>query len=469
MKKGIVKRWLVNSIIYIGIVLTTLSLLLSTVVMNYYYGEIGKELSNYSQVYKSYLHMYNNSEEDFMEFSKNYIQNFPSKDLCEIVLLNEYDQVVMKASGFKGNGENIKNITKFSKDNSLQDFTVWIGRLNDGEKVIAAIQPTISPTGVYLGSIYYIVSLKYVDYMISLMNLMFIFLFIFAAILIMSYSTYFLNGIVSSVKGVSNITKGIALGKFDEKLEKRYDDEIGDLCDNINYMASELGETEKMKNDFISSVSHELRTPLTAINGWAETMKLGASPATMQKGLGIITNETRRLSNIVEELLDFSNMQNNKMILIPEKLDILAELDDAVYMYIERAIAEKKHLLFEPPETVSPIIGDKDRLRQVFANLIDNALKYSPENSIITVSVQEREDKIYIVVKDNGCGIPEEHLPKITEKFYKVNNTQRGSGIGLAIVDEIVKLHSGNLIIESKEGEGTTVIISLNALKNDEE
>ena len=228
-------------------------------------------------------------------------------------------------------------------------------------------------------------------------------------------------------------------------------------------MAGELGAAEKLKNDFISSVSHELRTPLTAIKGWAETMQMSGQmdENTMEKGMRVIVRESERLSGIVEELLDFSRMQNGRMVLMMDKIDLLAELDEAVYMYRERAISEHKHLLYEEPEMVSPVLGDKNRLRQVFVNIIDNALKYTPEGGAVSISLKEEPGWIHVIISDNGCGIPAVHMPRIKDKFYKANQTQRGSGIGLAVADEIMALHSGKLDIQSEEGVGTTVTISI--------
>ena len=218
-----------------------------------------------------------------------------------------------------------------------------------------------------------------------------------------------------------------------------------------------------MKNDFISSVSHELRTPLTAIKGWAETMQLDGCKdlKTVQKGLSIIIKETERLNGIVEEVLDFSRIQQDRMVLIMDRIDILAELDESIYMQRERANSENKHIVYDEPEMLPPVIGDRNRLRQVFINIIDNALKYSSPGGVVNVSIEQADDQIVIVIADNGCGIPAEHLPKVKQKFYKANQTVRGSGIGLAVADEIIKLHKGTLNIDSIENVGTTVTISI--------
>ena len=191
---------------------------------------------------------------------------------------------------------------------------------------------------------------------------------------------------------------------------------------------------------------------------------------TFEKGMSVIIKESERLTGIVEELLDFSRIQSGRMVVNMERIDLLAELDDAIYMLRERALNEGKHLIYDEPEFVPPVQGDKNRIRQVFINVIDNALKYTPESGVIGIEVnQEDRGKIKVIISDNGCGIPAEHLPKVKEKFYKANQTQRGSGIGLAVVDEIMNLHNGSLDIESTENVGTTVILTFPTEETEDE
>ena len=157
------------------------------------------------------------------------------------------------------------------------------------------------------------------------------------------------------------------------------------------------------------------------------------------------------------------------MILAMDKTDLLAELGEAVYMLRERASKERKHFVYDEPETMPPVLADKNRLRQVFINIIDNALKYTPVGGVIGIDVKQEDDKIKVIISDTGCGINEKDLPRIKEKFYKANKTVRGSGIGLAVADEIVTLHKGSLTIDSKEDVGTTVTISIPILDRDDE
>ncbi|MDD7338161.1 MAG: HAMP domain-containing sensor histidine kinase, partial [Ruminococcus sp.] len=225
--------------------------------------------------------------------------------------------------------------------------------------------------------------------------------------------------------------------------------------------AAEISTADRLKNDFISTVSHELRTPLTAIKGWGETILQvsDTDPALTQRGMNVIIDEATRLSGIVEELLDFSRIQNGALSLRIEKMDILAELDETVFAFKDRATREGVDLVYNAPDLPAPMDGDADRIKQVFVNILDNALKYTKQGGKINVTADVADDKIKITISDTGCGISAEDLPHVKEKFYKTNMTVHGSGIGLAVADEIVKLHKGTLDIDSVLGEGTTVTL----------
>ena len=281
-------------------------------------------------------------------------------------------------------------------------------------------------------------------------------------LLIFFSGMYFVRSIVYPIRSIGDMTKQFAKGDFSERIKKESDDELGELCDSINYMADELSNTEQMKNEFISSVSHELRTPLTAIKGWTETVtSMYEDKETFKKGMRVITSETERLSQMVEELLDFSRIQDNRLTLIMDTIDILAELGETVLIYQERARALGIKLDYYEPEMLSFVYGDKNRLRQVFINIVDNAIKYSDKGDTVSVEAYEEHGEICISVSDTGMGISAEDLPKVKTKFFKANHTRRGSGIGLAVADEIIQRHGGTLTLNSEQGVGTTVLITL--------
>ncbi len=460
--KGITKRWVLNSLGLILAILLALVLCFAFVVRGYYYNGIQQTMIGYINSLGNLFDDYTGSTADFNAVAREYVQNFPDKERMELMVFNYRGNILLTSTGFPPDTqENMPDYDQALGEGS--EYGLWNGRLSSGERVMAVTKALYSADGNFAGAVRYIVSLEEADRKI----IMTISMLVLVGVLVMSFvilsSSYFIKSIVSPVREIGATAKRIAQGDFNARIDKVYDDEIGELCDTINDMAGELGTAERMKNDFISSVSHELRTPLTAIKGWAETMQQvdQADRETMEKGMGVIVRETERLSGIVEELLDFSRIQSGRMVLMMDKIDILAELDEAVYMFRERALSEKKYLLYDEPEMVSPVLGDKNRLRQVFINIIDNALKYTPAGGAVSVNVVEDAGMLRIVISDNGCGIPAVHMPRIKEKFYKANQTQRGSGIGLAVADEIMTLHSGSLQIDSEEGVGTTVTLSI--------
>ena len=236
-------------------------------------------------------------------------------------------------------------------------------------------------------------------------------------------------------------------------------------------MADELNQAETMKNDFISSVSHELRTPLTAIKGWGETakMSLGTDEELVGRGLDVVLSEADRLSNLVEELLDFSRMQSGRLSLNMKPVDVSYLLAVATDMYTELGKKQGVEVSLAKPTENSFVFGDPDRLKQVFINVIDNAVKYTEKGGLVLVTETREEGCVKIIVKDTGVGIPAADIDRVKEKFFKSNKTVRGSGIGLAVADEIMKQHNGLLFLESTEGVGTAVTIVLPLYEEPEE
>mgnify|MGYP000757212086 FL=1 len=235
--------------------------------------------------------------------------------------------------------------------------------------------------------------------------------------------------------------------------------------DNINNMSLKISQSEKMQTEFISSVSHELRTPLTAISGWGETL-LGdesGDPRQLRRGLRIIVKEARRLTGMVEELLEFSKMQDGRFTLQVEEMDLQAELEDAIYTYRELFRQDGIQLNYHSDQELytEPISGDPQRLKQVFCNVLDNAAKHGGAGKRIDVDMTQEGDSYVVRIRDYGPGIPPAEVPFVKQKFYKGSSKARGSGIGLAVCDEIVQRHGGVFDIGNADGGGAIVTIRL--------
>ncbi|HIT52758.1 MAG TPA: HAMP domain-containing histidine kinase [Candidatus Fimivicinus intestinavium] len=381
--------------------------------------------------------------------------------MMEVWVIDRHGNVILSSSGFPVDTQpEMPDYEQAIEPGATSDTARWIGKLPSGEKVMALTQLL----GDDSGAVRYLISLEDVDNQIATFILLIFFVCLLAIALVALSGSFFIQSIVKPVMQINDAARKFAHGDFSSRIDSsRYNDEISELGETINYMASELSEADRVKNDFISTISHELRTPLTAIKGWGETLlQVGdTDPTLLSKGMQVIIDESSRLTGIVEELLDFSRMQNGKLSMCLEKIDVLAELDDAVFVFRERALREGIELIYNAPHLPAPMNGDANRIKQVFVNILDNAFKYTEQGGRVIVVANIVQATLEIMVGDTGCGIPEADLPHVTEKFYRSSVSARGSGIGLAVVDEIIRLHHGTLKINSIVGEGTTVSVTL--------
>ncbi len=465
--KGITRRWLRTYFLVVALMTMVIGICVLGLVRNYYYNSIEQGLLQRSQVtiqyFSSTLNTGVNSgnSEAFHSAAQAFVESFDSRNKMELQFLNASGDIIVSSTGFS-----------FENDDPLNDYNravqsssgqgVWSGSNSNGESVMAVTR-LISGQSASGGAVRFVVSLTSVNQLIAGISAITAAIMIVLLFIMLMSGSYFINSIVMPVKAITASANKIARGDFDIRLQSTHDDEIGRLVGSINSMASELAESERIKNDFISSVSHELRTPLTAIKGWGETvMNCGAEDQELSaKGLDIILRETDRLSGLVEDLLDFSRIQSGRMSMTIRRLDLNQEAADAVDMYAERCASEGKALTLTPAERPVFVPADSNRLRQVMVNIIDNAIKYTEPGGQIQVSIRSSSGYGVITVADDGCGIAKKDLPRVTRRFYKANSKEGGFGIGLAVADEIVALHHGSMSITSTEGAGTTVTVAL--------
>ena len=467
--KGITRRWLFTTFSILGTMLIVVFIISVTPIHNFYYNNIQQILDQRASVAADYFSQTVGSMtgSDYQLAALSFVEGFEDKNKMEVQFINAKGRIIVTSSGFEPPAN--QTIPDYEIAYANQKHGTWNGRNENREHVYAVTymlenaNKKDNPDFKSREAIRMIVSLQPTDNAVRGNIIMISVIMLLVLLFISVSSSYFIRSIVTPVKNITNIAGHIASGDFSIRLEKEHDDEIGDLMDSINAMAAELALSENAKNDFISSVSHELRTPLTAIKGWSETVLMcGTSDeAMMKRGLGIIINETERLSGLVEQLLDFSRMQSGRMVMNFQMLDIVAEIDDVVFMFNEKAKKEDKHLIFYEPEEAIPVMGDRDRLKQVIIIVLDNAMKYSEPGGEIYIYTTVTDDKMTVGVRDHGCGIPADQLPKVKQKFYKANTNKGGFGIGLAVADEIILKHNGEFSIDSVEGDGTNVTITL--------
>ncbi len=459
---ALTKRWLFRTAVLTVAILLVICVACGFFVRNYYYDTVYNKLRSYSSsIVTNYFNSYT-TDAEFAAGAVDFVSEFSEKSSAEVWVIDKSGKVIVSSSGFGISYPEMPDYYEAldSKEESL--FTSWEGKIESGEKIMAVTTLIKDDNSAVRGAVRYITSLDAVDSQLITVYCMIGFVFLIIALIVLISGFIFVSSIVKPIKEINETTKLIAGGNMDARIDHYlYKDEIGELCDSINNMAAEISTADRLKNDFISTVSHELRTPLTAIKGWGETILQvsDTDPALTQRGMNVIIDEATRLSGIVEELLDFSRIQNGALSLRIEKMDILAELDETVFAFKDRATREGVDLVYNAPDLPAPMDGDADRIKQVFVNILDNALKYTKQGGKINVTADVADDKIKITISDTGCGISAEDLPHVKEKFYKTNMTVHGSGIGLAVADEIVKLHKGTLDIDSVLGEGTTVTL----------
>lgn len=266
--------------------------------------------------------------------------------------------------------------------------------------------------------------------------------------------------IVKPVKKMSSAAKSIAAGNFNERIPITSHDEIGQLAESFNSMTQSLSELEKMRSTFISDVSHELRTPMTIISGFVDGIIDGTIPREQQgKYLDIVAGETRRLSRLVSDLLEASRLEQGKIKINKTNVDMNRLSTETMITY-EQRLTEKNievDLNLDGEECIA--LADKDSIKRVLINLIDNAIKFTPDRGSISVTTKRQDKKIYVSIQNSGEGIAEEDLRHIWERFYKSDKSRgidkKGVGLGLHIVKTIISQHQGEIFAESEEGSFT--------------
>ena len=454
------RRWLINTLAVTLVVVAFAVGALSLAMYSYYTSTIQANLESRAQTAAGMFRNY--TETAYLSTSRQFINQFEEKNFIEVQLLNSSGRVLMSSMmDISGASAHSPDVAAAISEKRVKTH---IGQDPDtGDDVISASAPVIYNSTV-VGVVRMCTSLRQVH--AQMVRIVTVTSAVGVVVLLVMglLASYFIRSVLDPVIRVTETAKRIAAGSYGVQMEKRSDDEMGELVDSINDMSMKIDQAERTQSEFISSVSHELRTPLTAINGWAETLCNGEvrDAADVKKGMGIIVSEAQRLTRMVEELLEFSRMETGRFNLSVEPIDILAELEDAVYTYREFFRRKGLELIYTECEEELPIIsGDPERLRQVFCNLLDNADKHGGSGGVIEVSVGRDGDYVAIRIRDHGPGVPEEELPFIKYKFYKGSSKARGSGIGLAVCDEIVNSHGGSLDINNAVGGGCTVTIRL--------
>ena len=460
MRKSLIGRWMLGTAGVVSALLAVLAAVCFLLIRAAYYRSAEDKLALKALASAELLRTYMEDMSLGVEAAgRELAEQFDRKDQMELQIIGRDGTVLLSSTGFLPQDV---SAAEFGQQRS-GEYALRHWKTSSGEHVMAVSVPIRDAAGLLAGGTRCVVSLEKLRQQLRQILLWLAAGALLVACAVTLITALFLRNLTAPLHELETAARRMALGDYQYRIVKHSDDEIGRLTDTINYMASELSEGEKAKNEFLTSVSHELRTPLTAIQGWSETLRQsGASDEeTLLKGMEVIENESERLSGLVEQLLDFSRMQSRDFTLKKQKIDLLAELEEVVFLMRDRARREGIDLEYVESPGAPPMVADPARLRQVFVNLIDNAIKYSDAGGRIRVEAARIGRQIQIVVSDTGRGISPKDLPRVKERFFRVDHSTPGSGVGLAVADEIVTAHGGRMKIESTLGVGTTVTVTL--------
>ena len=462
---GLRKRWLLNTASVVFALGLVCVLAVTASFSAYYYSTMQSDMRYRARTTTEFFSEYvDQTYNEFYQSCITYAQTFEDKDIIELQFINTQGDLVASSYGeWAGKSPRTPEIQQAVDNRYLEPY---VGRDPDtGERIMSVSSPMIYSNGEVIGVLRYVTSARKVDAQIVLVAIICCLVFLAVLAIVLFSSNYYLRSIMNPVAEITEKAQRIASGSYGVQIKTPYKDEIGELAETINEMSSKIAQNEKMQAEFISQLSHELRTPLTVINGWSETLLADENmDVDTRQGMKIISSEAKRLTEMVMDLLDFTRMQDGRMTLAVELTDIRAEYEDTVFMYGSRLAQDGIQLDYiDHDEDIPEIPCDPQRLRQVFLNILDNAAKHGGAGKRIETDMRFEADHVVVRIRDYGPGIPEDEIPLVKKKFYKGSSSARGTGIGLAVCDEIVEMHGGTLTLENADGGGTLVTVRLPA------
>ncbi len=460
MKNKIGKRLVRSFLIIILITISIIDIFLLFAFSSYYYNNISKELIQRMEVsLEIYRRDYSDKSIEDLIYEDSDI--FLSNTNAEVQILDKDKNLLSDSIGrLASNPIETSDVLAAERG----EIKTWKGEESQtGESIMSVAGPIKNNEGEIIGYLRFISSMEEVKAAIFKTIISLLIFTLFVALLTTTVSLLISKSIVRPILELTEVAKTMLKGNYEEKAKVFEDDEIGELAKTLNAMSDEIINKDRIKNDFISSISHELRTPLTSIKGWAVVLKDAKEDEKdlMEDGLNIIENEADRLAKMVEELLDFSRYISGRITLDKEIIDISQTCLDISKQMRPRAKSNNIELITDLPKESILINADENRIKQLLINLLDNAIKFTSDKGWVKFQMLKEDDKVQIMISDNGMGMTKEELAHVKEKFYKGKHSKSHSGIGLSISDEITKLHQGSLEIFSEENIGTTVKVSL--------
>lgn len=461
-QRGLRWRWLLNTMLVVCLLGLICVALVTVYVGMSYYSNMKSDLRYRAKITSEFFDDYaGQSYESYYQACITYARAFNEKDVLELQFINADGELIASSYGiWPGMAPSTPEITEAVQTKQITSF---VGDdSSTGERIMAVTAPVYYGEAV-IGVLRFVTATRIMDMQIVWIALVSLLALVLILCIVFFCGNYYIHSILRPLSEIVEKAQKISGGSYGIQISKQYNDEIGELVDTINEMSLRLNENEKVQTEFISSLSHELRTPLTAINGWSETILNAENlDADTRRGVRIIQRESDRLTEMVMDLLDFTRLQDGRMTLNMETVDLRAEFEDTVFMYGNRLSQDGIELVYiENDQDIPEISCDPKRMRQVFLNILDNAAKHGGEGKQIEAEIGCFDGCVRVKIRDFGAGIPEDELSLVKKKFYKGSSKARGSGIGLAVCDEIVQMHSGSLMIENAQGGGAVVLVDL--------
>lgn len=427
------------------------------------------EASMISQTYASDL--YNN--EITIESAYNQLHTLGTYLSASIWIVNPSGTVLLKSTELT-NISNPETITDFTPSITEETYYTTGNFFGKFDKEMLTVFSPITSNYKIQG---YVVILKPVSDLneqsnayLTIMYISMVLLILLSLIILLFFTEMF----YIPLKKIIYATEQYASGNMHYEFSVDSSDEMGYLAATLGYMANEIAISEDVQKKFIANVSHDFRSPLTSIRGYLEAMQDGTIPPELyDKYLTILLNETSRLTKLTNSLLELNNLNLKGMVLDKTVFDINNVIRNTVATF--EGTCEKKQISISIilTDEEMKVIADMAKIQQVLYNLLDNAIKFSHNNSTITIETRVKKNKLFVSVKDTGIGIPKDSLNQVFDRFYKTDlsrgKDKKGTGLGLSITKEIINAHEENINVISTEGVGTEFIFTLQLAPEEDE
>lgn len=445
----------------------------TNLIYNHLVQDDAKQLNSYASVVSDNIKSLDIESLDDISSPDNYFSDFNRVLNCNLLVLDNNKKMIYTTDKTQelSNDEH-KIVFNDFDPTDYSKFSYRIGKLYNISKTdTLSVVHTLAKDDITYGYVVAHMPTSYIKD--SSYNITYIFYVTYIIILALSLIVFlnFMWFIYLPLKQIRLAAMEYAKGNFEyEGLKVNNDDEIGDVASSLKYMSKQLNNSREYQKKFISNISHDFRSPLTSIKGYLEAMMDGTiPPEDYNKYLSIVISEANRLEKLTTGLRSLNNWNSTGPELLYEEFSMESVITSTVETF--QGSCEKKHiqLIIQFPTKHYNVYADKGKIEQVLYNLLDNAIKFSNIGSKIILKVYNKGEKVYCSVKDFGMGIPSDSIDKIWQRFYKTDlsrgRDKTGSGIGLAIVKEIMMAHGENIDVISTEGVGTEFVFSLKRAK----